>query len=1444
MALGNLTVTLNLVANQYLASIKQAQSASQTFANQFKPLGRTIQEFGVATRNVGLGLSAAITLPLVAVGRSVIKTGIDFETAFSGVRKTVTATTPELEKIRQEFRDLAKEIPISAVEIANIGATAGALGIHVDDITAFTKQMAILGATTNLSSEEAATATGKFQNIFGAAGKDVDRFASTLVRLGNEGASTEQEIVEMGLRIAGAGHQVGLTQAQVLGFSSALASLGIRAEHGGSAISRVFLRINKAVFDGGEKLKEFARIAGTSTGEFAEKFRNDAAGATIDVIEGFDRLKKSGENIDATMEGVVGKSVLIKQALNNMSGSMGEVRRQVELGTEEWAKNEAAQKEFAERVKTTESQLKLLKAQFIDIGITLFDAMRPVIVGTFIPALRKVGDALAFIANQFAKLPQPVKTATVVILGAVATIGPALAGIGYMAQGIGMATVPFTKLVGMLTGPAGLAAATKTTAAATTSSAAAINSSFAGIGFAAQMMGLKAVPALSGVSTAAAKATPQLGTLATIAARLGPAFAEFLPVVIAVAAALAELYIAKKIADFIGLTDAVKDAWKEVKRLGENLQNLWADLKDIAVSSLTASWEEFQKLLENLGVDTGVLGERLAMLGRIAVSAATHFKNYLKLFMEGFTLQPQLKQLNAWIEKLTWLKDWAASFRPPPSLQNITRQYAVPGQEGLIRTTNPFAPVNPFEAMSTADAKRFSGGIVGANRTGMTMLQQQIEKSMKTGLDSKGKPIMVNKFTGEGVFESTPLFPGLVDKKAEDEDGDDEKQSLKERQREAKRAAEEFERFRESVEETKLSLVGSTGPSKELTAALLELRDSGGMTSSVMLSLAKHTDELANSNDPYLRQLAKQIPWLELASKSFEMQLETIKAINESAKMLPELDFEAAFGKPDFTKELENIKPLKAGDLMDAEAVTRVDEINKKFKESTDVIPEVERVVVKLRQANKSNAEIMALYGSEMETASRIADQFQLPLGKVTKEIIKQESRVRTLRTAWSGAMSTLSHGVTDLVVDSLFERTEKLSKNERELNRLAEEFNIEKRRVNETVKDYYNRVKEASKATQEFTEIFEHADAGVSFFKKLADLAKDTAKSMLRSFIDGFFQPFHDKMAGLGSSLASGIAQSAIGKKVSGALSSALGGLPIIGGLFGAGAAAAPMTGAAALAAINASAIPSMASIGPALAGPAAASGAGAGAAGAGAGAVGGGGLTATMAALLTNPITAALGAAIGAALAIRATQVHPTASAWTEGVQDVFDKTVTDLNAAVDAGIMSTLEGQSEKIETAKAYLAALFEFGNRGVYENIVARQALDTFKQNYGDPSKFGVGIELPTFHGVLGRMTAEGSFTDALAIPESMAAMGEAGGPDYNTFVDAVSIFSDSVMRFSDATVAATATPQIRDINLNLTLPESVSTPEEWMNWFSLNRAGIRADILTAVAQSDGLITAT
>lgn len=305
--------------------------------------------------------------------------GKSFESAFAGVKKTVNATEQEFNSMREQILALSTEIPVTADELASIGETAGQLGIRNKDIVSFSKTMAELGVATNLTSEEAATMLARFANITKMPQKDFDRLGSTIVALGNNFATTEAEITEMSLRIAGAGNQVGLTEAQIAGVAAALSSVGIEADAGGTAISKLMINIASSVSKGGDKLNKFAKAANMSVKEFKKSWNKDAGATITKFFEGLGKSGEQGKDVLKIIDQLGIKEVRLRDAVLRASGSyelFGDAQRQA---TEAWRDNIALENEANQRFATTDSMMQKISNTINVLFIRSFDALKPTI---------------------------------------------------------------------------------------------------------------------------------------------------------------------------------------------------------------------------------------------------------------------------------------------------------------------------------------------------------------------------------------------------------------------------------------------------------------------------------------------------------------------------------------------------------------------------------------------------------------------------------------------------------------------------------------------------------------------------------------------------------------------------------------------------------------------------------------------------------------------------------------------------------------------------------------------------------------------------------------------------------------------------------------------------------------------------------------------------------
>lgn len=256
---------------------------------------------GEKVRKIGQKMSVALTTPLVMLGKKLYGTATDYESAFAGVKKTTDATEEEYEQLYNQLLEIAETNPTGFVDAAGIMEMAGQLGVAKEELAGFTEAYIGLQESTNINGEEGAADIARFLNVTEKSTANIKRVGGVIVGLGNNFATTEQEILAMATRMGATAGLAGFSSAEILAFSAALSSVGINAEAGGSAAGKLMKKMQLAAEVGGQAQEKIAGIHWTetdkTTGVSTEVWLKDFATNGLEFVNYLDTLK-SAEKVD------------------------------------------------------------------------------------------------------------------------------------------------------------------------------------------------------------------------------------------------------------------------------------------------------------------------------------------------------------------------------------------------------------------------------------------------------------------------------------------------------------------------------------------------------------------------------------------------------------------------------------------------------------------------------------------------------------------------------------------------------------------------------------------------------------------------------------------------------------------------------------------------------------------------------------------------------------------------------------------------------------------------------------------------------------------------------------------------------------------------------------------------------------------------------------------
>lgn len=373
----------------------------------------------------GSVLTRTVTPAIVGAAAASAYAAVKIDSSLTSVRKTVDGTEEQYQQLKESAIEFSKTNAVSASQILDIQALGAQLGYTIDELDDFGRVVSGLDIATDMSAEQAATELAQFANITGMAHSKTENYASSIVNLGNNLATTESQISSMSQRIGALANpnnqSIKMTTDEILGWSGAMSSLGVSAELGGTAFFNTVSTIGAAVSRGGEDLEVFASIANMSSEEFKQAWMTNSSEAMVALLSGVG----SAENMTIALENMGVTGIRQSDVLSRLAGNTDLVTRALEYANAGWEQNTALQTEVDNRNQSLSARFEILKNRVIamaeQFGGPLCNALLDAIDAAE-PFIQLIADG----AQAFADMDEDTQRLVLGVIGLSAAIGPTL----------------------------------------------------------------------------------------------------------------------------------------------------------------------------------------------------------------------------------------------------------------------------------------------------------------------------------------------------------------------------------------------------------------------------------------------------------------------------------------------------------------------------------------------------------------------------------------------------------------------------------------------------------------------------------------------------------------------------------------------------------------------------------------------------------------------------------------------------------------------------------------------------------------------------------------------------------------------------------------------------------------------------------------------------------
>lgn len=307
--------------------------------------------------------------------RKVVNDYAAMEQSMADVRKYTGQTAEEVERMNDDFKRM--DTRTSREELNALAGAAGRLGITAtSQIEEFVDAADKIGVALGDDLGEGAVDTiGKLAIAFGESDRLGLRGAmlatgSALNEIVQNSSAQAQPVVEFTKALSGVGQQAHMTQAEIMGFASALDQNNQEMATSSTVMSQLITKMY-------QDPAKFANMAGLEVEKFAKTIKTNM---NEGLIQWFQAVNKLGD-----MSVLAGKFDELKMdgtraigVLSTLAGHIDQVTEAQRLATQAYEKGTSVIDEFNVQNNTVQASLDKAKKRFTDLSVELGQKLLPI----------------------------------------------------------------------------------------------------------------------------------------------------------------------------------------------------------------------------------------------------------------------------------------------------------------------------------------------------------------------------------------------------------------------------------------------------------------------------------------------------------------------------------------------------------------------------------------------------------------------------------------------------------------------------------------------------------------------------------------------------------------------------------------------------------------------------------------------------------------------------------------------------------------------------------------------------------------------------------------------------------------------------------------------------------------------------------------------------------